>query len=113
MDLMAWSIRIQSRLVQFWGALTPDDLYQAWLAGGVVLFFVLGWVSYRIMRRALGHTLFRGTWYDEQQYEELIRMIDEDVRCGNRVMKADEMRAVRKWRFGSEKSISDRATGYF
>ena len=113
MDFMAMSIRIQARLADFWQSLTPDDFYKAWLAGGAVLFIVLGWVSYRIMRRALGYTLFRGTWYDEQQFETYIKMIDEDVKRGNRVMKADEMRAIRRWRFADDRSISDRAKGYF
>ena len=113
MDFIALSTRTQLKAMEVWQSLTPEDFYNAWLASGVVLFLALAWISYRIMRKALGHTKFRGTWYNEHQFEELIRMIDEDVKCGNRVMKADEMRAVRKWRFGSEKSISDRASGYF
>ena len=113
MDFMAMAIRIQARAAEVWQSLTPDDFYKAWLGSGVILFFLLGWVSYRIMRRALGHTKFRGTWYDEAQFETLIKMIDEDVKRGNRVMKADEMRAIRRWRFADGRSISDRAKGYF
>ena len=113
MDLTALLARAQEKAADVLASLTLDDLYNAWLAGGVVLLVVLGWVSHRIMRRALGHTLFRGTWYDETQFETLVKMIDEDVKRGNRVMKNDEMRLIRKWQYGSGKSISDRAKGYF
>lgn len=113
MDFIALSTQAQLKVIEAWNSLTPDDVYNAWMAGGGVMFLVLGWVSYRIMRRALGHTKFRGTWYDANQFETLIKMIDEDVKRGNRVMKSDEMRALRRWRFADSRSISDRAKGYF
>jgi hypothetical protein len=40
-------------------------------------------------------------------------MIDEDSKKGRRVMRADEMTALRMWRFGSSKTISGGAKGYF
>lgn len=96
-----------------WHGLTPGDHYNLWMASGGVLFLALLWFSHFIMRKALGHRKFRGTWYNEEQYETLIKLIDKDSTRGNRVMKKDEMDALRIWRFGTTKNISSRAKGYF
>ncbi len=82
MDMTALLARTQLKAAEMMASLTPDDLYHAWMGGGVVMFFVLGWVSYRIMRRALGHTKFRGTWYNAEQFETLIKMIESSAATG-------------------------------
>lgn len=102
----------QKQVTQAVQTLSPEDLYNLWLAGGLVLFLALSWFSYRTMRKALGHVQFRGTWYNEQAAEQLVKMIDEDCQRGNRVMRHDEMSLLRKWRFGSEKAIRH-GKGYF
>ena len=79
-----------------------------WVAAGVLAYF-----SYLVMRKALGFTKFRGTWYNETQWEEMITMISEDSTKGRRVMRADEMAALRKRRFGSEKELIKHGKGYF
>ena len=93
--------------------LSPVDLYNIWLASGVVMFLVIGWWSIGRMRRAFGHHKFRGTWFSETAWSTMIKMIDEDCQKGNRVMRADEMAALRKWRFGDTKVISSGKSGYF
>jgi hypothetical protein len=113
MQIDLWLSQMPAKVIALWHGLTPDDHYNLWLAGGAVWFIFLAWVSSRIMRKALGHKKFRGTWYNVEQYETLIKMIDEDSTRGNRVMKADEMKELRIWRFGTAKNISSRAKGYF
>lgn len=112
-DLQAWQKVAELKVLGWWQGLTPDDFYNVWVGSGVVLFLFLGWLSHRIMRKAFGHVLFRGSWYNAEQFETLIKMLDEDVKRGNRVMQHDEMQVLRKWRFGSAKGISDGAKGYF
>jgi hypothetical protein len=107
-----WFAQAQAKLNGLLGGLTPDDLFNLWAASGGVLFLILLWFSHLVMRKALGHTRFRGTWYNERQYETLIKMIDEDSARGHRVMRSDEMDALRLWRFGSTKTFSVKGTGY-
>ena len=92
---------------------TPDQWYTLWVAGGGALFLLWGWWAYGLLRRAAGHVKFRGTWYDHEQFETLIKMIDEDSTRGNRVMQHDEMALLRKWRFGTDKTIQHQAGSYF
>ncbi|MDO8262147.1 MAG: hypothetical protein Q7T21_02870 [Gallionella sp.] len=113
MHLDVWLAQRQAQALAIWQGLTPEDFYNLWLAGGVLWFGFLFWLSTRIMRKALGHVLFRGTWYNAAQWEVMIKMIDEDNQRGHRVMKHDEMNALRIWRFGSAKTISGGAKGYF
>ncbi len=113
MDLDLRLQALQRQAVSLVQALTPDQLYTVWLWAGVVLFAALAWVCHRIMRKALGHRKFRGTWFNEEQYETLLKMIDEDCRRGNRVMRHDEMALLRQHRFGGDLGISDRVRGYF
>ena len=113
MQVDAWLTRGWLWSVSFWQGLSPENLYDLWLYGGVVWFLFLFWLCYGIMRRALGHVKFRGTWYSDQQWETVIKMIDEDNQRGHRVMRKDEMDALRMWRYGSSKSISGGAKGYF
>ena len=113
MNIDLWFAQAQGKAIALWHGLTPTDHYNLWAASGGVLFLVLLWFSHLVMRKALGHRKFRSTWYNEQQFETLIKMIDEDSARGNRVMRSDEMDALRVWRFGSSKNISARAKGYF
>jgi hypothetical protein len=110
LKLRAW----QHHAIDFVQSLSADDLYNLWLAGGAVLAAVLAWISYRIMRKALGHVQFRNTWYNPHQFEELLKMIDEDNRRGNRVMRRDEVQLLRQEQLGTRRGgVSDRAKGYF
>jgi hypothetical protein len=110
-DMMVDSVKRWS--LGFTTGLTHDDLYRVWLGGGLVLFFALAYFSYLVMRKALGFSKFRGTWYGATQWEQMIMMIYEDSKKGRRVMRADEMAALRKWRFGSEKELIKHGKGYF
>jgi hypothetical protein len=91
--------------------LTPDQLYNLWAAGGFALFVIWCWWSYGWIRRLAGHRKFRGTWYNAAQYEVLIQTIHEDSASGRRVMQADEMAALRLWRFGSAKTFNRHGSG--
>ncbi len=114
MSVELWLAQWQAKWLHFVESLSPSDRYYLWAGSGAMILLLCLWVSYRVMRKAFGHRKFRGTWLDEQQFEALITMIDEDSKRGSRVMKHDEMQLLRKWRFGSAKSISDRAKGgYF
>lgn len=113
MDIDLWLWKTRHAALQAWESLGPEALYNLWVASGVVLFTALAWFSHRVMRKALGHTLFRGTWYNEAQYETLIKMIDEDSARGNRVMRADESEALHVWRFGKKSGIRHDPKSYF
>ncbi|MDP2824278.1 MAG: hypothetical protein Q8O52_16565 [Sulfuritalea sp.] len=89
MDFVALSTRMQIKAAESFDSLTPDDFYNIWLAGGVVLLLFVVWLSHRIMRKAFGHVQFRWTWYTEDQWETMIKMIDEDSKPGYRVMQHD------------------------
>lgn len=113
MHVDLWLAQRQAQALAIWQGLTPEDFYNLWLAGGVVWFLFLVWLSHRVIRLSLGHIRFRGTWYSAAQWEAMIKMIDEDNNSGRRVMRKDEMDALRMWRFGSNKTISGGAKGYF
>jgi hypothetical protein len=113
MDLNLFVAQSQAKLSSWWQLLSLDDRNSLWAAGGVVLLLVWLWFAFLGIRKACGHKRFRGTWFNEEQFEALIKMIDEDSNRGNRVMRNDEMQLLRRWRFGSAKSVSDRAKGYF
>lgn len=102
----------KTKAIQLIQSITYDDWYKLWVASGVVLCLVLAWLSHRIIRKALGHTQFRGTWYNEKQLAELIQIIDEDCKRGYRVMRHDEMALLRRWRFGENKIYGMRQSGY-
>lgn len=112
MRIELWWAELQANAAAWARSLTYDDLYLLWAGSGVVLFLGLLWMSNRIMRKALGHVQFRGTWYNDVQFEELIRMIDEDCKSGHRVMRHDEMALLRRWRFGEDKVYGVKQSGY-
>lgn len=92
--------------------LTPDQLHGIWIAAGAVLFISWVWWSYGFIRRCAGHIKFRGTWYNAEQHQALLKMIDEDNAKGFRVMKHDEMALLRKWKMGDTKTYSTKKSGY-
>ena len=94
-------------------AVTLEQWYWVWLIGGAVWFIGCGYALYVRIRVGLGHVKFRGTWLDSDQHAELVAMIDEDSKRGNRVMRHDEMSLLRRWRFGSDKVIMHKAGSYF
>ena len=74
----------------------PDLWYCAWLLAGLLGAAAYGWVGYRLMRRLLGYRKFRGSWYNDGDYRQLLRLIYEDNRRGV-AMRDDEVRALRAW----------------
>jgi len=101
-----------AQLLEWWHS-GGDGPYYAWIVLGVALLLFLAWMWHRLIRKILGHRKFRGTWYNTDQLEVLVKMIDEDNAKGNRVMKHDEMALLRLWRFGSSKTgLSDHVSGY-
>lgn len=113
MHVDLWIQQAQFDVLAWWKSLGPDGLYYVWLVGGVLFFVAWAWWSHRFIRKLLGHSRFRGSWYNAEQMEVLVKMIDEDNAKGLRVMKHDEMRLLRTWRFGREGIGMDRGAGYF
>lgn len=113
MDIELTARQYQQQALAWWSSLGPDGPYYVWLVGGVFAAVLWLWFCHRMIRSILGHRKFRGTWYNADQLEVLVKMIDEDNAKGNRVMKHDEMALLRLWRFGSSKAgVSDYAKGY-
>ena len=102
----------RQRLFDWYDSLGPWGPYYAKAVGAVLFLIAFAWLVYRIARRLLGHRRFRGTWYDEKQFQELLKMIDEDCARGHRVMKHDEMKLLRQWRLGgSGEGLADKVSG--
>jgi hypothetical protein len=95
------------------GPLLQQERFMVWCALGLVGGACVAWMSHRLFRRLLGHTLFRGTWYDARQSEALVKQIDADIVGGGRVMRRDEMRLIRRWRFGRDTALRHRSGSYF
>lgn len=93
-------------------SMSYDDPYLLWAGSGILLFLGLLWLSSRIMRKALGHVQFCGTWFNDVQFGELIRTIDEDCKSGHGLMRHDEMALLRRWRFGEDKVYGVKQSGY-
>lgn len=101
-------------LIDYWRSLGPAALYYLWLSSGLVGFLLLLFISHRVMRKLLGHRKFRGTWYNEMQFQELINILDEDQASGRRVMQHDEIVVLRQWKYGMQKGIGfDKSDGYY
>ena len=114
MDLEYTIRTAPQKVAEWWEAIPYEDKYNLWLLVGVLLFLAWLRLSYRVIRKALGHLYFRGTWYNAEQTEVLVKMLDEDCARGNRVMRADEMRVLRMWRFGREGGVlTPRKGSYF
>ena len=102
----------QGRISDWYDSLGPWGPYYVKVACSILFLIVFTWFVYRMARKALGHHRFRGTWYNGRQFQELLKIIDEDCRRGHRVMKHDEMKLLRKWRLGgSGEGVADKATG--
>jgi hypothetical protein len=78
------------------GQLGPQLLYCAWLLAGVLGAAANACFGYFLVRRVLGYRKFRGSWYAESEYRELMRLIYRDSQRGL-PMPADEIRALREW----------------
>lgn len=107
MHVDLWLQQAQNWVLTRYHGLTYDELYNIWAISGAILLLIWLYVSYGIIRRALGHRKFRGTWYNEHEFEQLLKMIHEDNERGHRVMRLDEMQLLRKWVFGNAKGLSD------
>jgi hypothetical protein len=101
---MDWIISQYSRFCS-WYAAGGDGPYQLWLYSGLAALCLCLICAYYLMRRLLGHRKFRGTWYNEQQWQELIKMTFEDQQKGSRVLRYDEVKLLRKWELGHSKGF--------
>ncbi len=89
-------------------------LWYLWFGSGVLgaIFFVA--FAYWLIHRLLGHRKWRGTWYSERQFAELVQILWEDQCRGHRVMRHDEIKLLRKWQTGSAQGVGfDRIAGYY
>ena len=76
--------------------LSQNIVYYAWFVAGILGAAAYGWGGYRLMRRLLGYRKFRGSWYNDRQYRQLLQLIYDDSRRGV-AMRDDEVRALRAW----------------
>jgi hypothetical protein len=117
MDLRFHLDEWQGRALDWYDSLGPWVPYFVKVACGVLFLIAFTWFVYRAARKLLGHRCFRGTWYNGKQFQELLKIIDEDCTRGNRVMKHDEMKLLRQWRLGgSGEGLADKISstgGYF
>lgn len=96
-------------------SLFPLELHMVvWLAIGVLGLLLWLFVSYYLLRWLAGHRKFRGTWYSQRQFAELVKVTAEDQDKGHRVMSREEIALLRRYRCGGQKGIGfDKADGYF
>lgn len=99
--------------INTWLSLGPEIRHQIWLAWGAMTLIIILALWYPFFRKLLGHKKFRGTWYNEEQYEALLKILKEDQDSGNRVMRYDEIALLRKETAGVKGVGLDRSkTGY-
>lgn len=99
--------------IDYWKSLGPLGPYYLWLFSGAAGFLLWLVISYRIMRKLMGHRRFRGTWYNAHQFQQLVNILNEDQESGRRVMQHDEIELLRQWKYGIKGGIGfDKASGY-
>lgn len=100
--------------LDYWHFLGPAAPYYLWLAGGLLGLLLWLWLSHKFMRQLLGHRKFRGTWFTEEQLQELVNILHEDQARGRRVMHRDEILLLREWTQGKHyRGLGlDRSDGY-
>jgi hypothetical protein len=89
----------------WWRSLGDAGPYYVWLISGVVGLLVWFYVAHLVLRRLLGHTKWRDSWYTEAQMQELINILAEDQSSGHRVMRHDEIELLRRWRTGDSSGL--------
>lgn len=90
------------QLSVYWNQLDYSLRYNLWIASGVLGLILWAWISHRIIRKALGYRKFRGAWLNEEQFQELIYILDEDLQSGRRVMQHDETDLLNEWKYGGK-----------
>lgn len=100
MELFSFVTQYLPLAADWWHSLGYAAHYYMWLGSGVVGFLVWLYFGHMLMRKLLGHRKWRGTWYNEHQYQELINILFEDQASGRRVMRHDEISALRDWTQG-------------
>jgi hypothetical protein len=78
-----------------------------WLYGGAACFLIFLMAAYRVGRKLLGHHKYRRTWYNEREFQTLLKITEEDQRSGHRVLSADEIRLLRVWQTGKAKGFGN------
>ncbi len=85
-----------------WHGLDYELRYGIWLCLGLLILAALLAASYYLLRRMAGHRKFRGTWYSDSQFQQLLHMLREDHRNGHRVMRHDELKLLRREMLGTD-----------
>ncbi len=113
MNLEPFFSRLLTESLAWLDTFGANGRYYAWLTLGLLALLFWVWLAHRVMRKLLGHRQFRGTWYNEEQFQHLLKLLDEDCAKGLRVMRHDELKLLRQWSLGTTRGISDGAKGYF
>jgi hypothetical protein len=98
-------------VIVWWRAHSADLLFYLWAAAGVAIAYATAYAFYRLWRWSRGDRKFRGTWYREKQWVELLVMLAEDQNSGRRVMQRDEIALLRKL-YGAKSAGFDLGSGY-
>lgn len=101
---MSWIITQYSQFCT-WYAAGGEGPHKLWFYGGMAILLAILLFAYYLIRKLLGHRKFRGTWYNEQQWQALLKMTCEDQERGNRVLHRDEIKLLRKWELGRTKGF--------
>ena len=89
MELTAAHLQREIGMAQWLG----DAAYWLWLSCGFAGIIAYCWISYRLIRRLLGHRRFRKSWYTEAEYRQLLQEIRADYRRGL-PLHDDELQAI-------------------
>lgn len=102
-------------ILTFWNGVDLQTRIYLWYLLGVFLVLLFLYFWYLFFRRLCGDRKFRGTWYNPDQFEELILILQEDQNSGRRVMRWDEIELLRETRLGRNSGLGfDRARkGYW
>lgn len=100
-DIELWWDQVLKSVDTVWHSLGPQEVYMLWIGAGILGGLVWLFIAYRVIRRALGHRKFMGTWYNAVQFQELINVLAEDQARGHRVMRHEEIELLRRWQFGN------------
>ena len=89
MSFLNWII-LQFHLFYDWYRGGGEGPFRLWLFGGAIVFQAFLIISYFLIRWLLGYRKFRGTWYDEKLWNELINLADDKKHGNGRSKERDE-----------------------
>jgi hypothetical protein len=85
------------QIIAAWDLLPFDVRYAVWLASGLLLLLCLIFLSYRVIRYSIGHRKFRGAWFNDVAFANLLNSILRDQKESGRVLEHDELRLIRRY----------------